>query len=294
MNTRCRSSANLRGETQCRRSGFIDSADAANRCALTSPEMSLDNLINQIKFIEILSAAKDLADFSQRILALLKPLGFSDFAIARRLPCGTVELPFCSLPSEFAEIYRDENFSKYDMVLDYLDGGSLEPIYLSLIRRIVQDASLSTLTLRKNQALLLLYQKFGVEDAYLIPVDHVREEEATRTVVSIMCKGCRCDEFQPVVERSKSALQLLAKIITCVEQTKFSQREAKESMICQQSLRLLWVIAENDLSLIKAAEMLRISVNKANKQMARARKELGAISQANAVYQAVKQGLIPV
>jgi DNA-binding CsgD family transcriptional regulator len=57
-------------------------------------------------------------------------------------------------------------------------------------------------------------------------------------------------------------------------------------------LRLLSTMAQHDVSLAQAAENLCISLDTANKHMALAKQAMGTSSQANAVYLAVRKGLI--
>jgi len=51
-------------------------------------------------------------------------------------------------------------------------------------------------------------------------------------------------------------------------------------------------MAKNDLTLTQAADKLCLSTHTINKHMAMAKKELGARTQATAIYRAIQGGLI--
>ncbi len=254
-------------------------------------DLALDVLINQIEFVRILAGAADIADFNRRIVTVLESLGFSDYVVASKSISGAANIPFSSMPKELKEAYQAERFSRYDMVMDYMETGSLEPVYLSAIGEVVERASLITQTFKKNLEILALYKRFEVNDAYLLPVKTNRHKGEDKTLFAVISKGTSREEFRQMVERCKPILRLLADAVNFIGETKFYPRKSRQP-INPRPLRLLTTMAKQDLTLAQAADVLCISIDTANKHMALAKKALGTSSQANAVYLALKQGLI--
>lgn len=257
-------------------------------------QAALDILINQIEFARMLAEAKDIKDFHLRILTILKPLGFSDFILLRRKrkSSGIIEAPLGSMPERLIEEYRQRKFSQYDMTFDYLDAGNLEPVYLSMVTKTVESILLKTLQANKNLEILDFFREFGVNDAYLIPVRSKEEqEEPPRAMFWIIAKDMEPDEFIPRVNRCKPILQLIADLVFYIGSTQFAI-EKPEQVMDEKYLRLLSIMAKNNLSLQQAADKLFISLDTANKHMAQAKKALGSKHQPHTIYLAYKRGLI--
>lgn len=295
MNTQCQSYAKVRNETQWNAPNpekINGQAPSASENIMPfNDDATLDTLINQIEFVRVLSGTKSINDFNQRILTVLEPLGFSDFALVRRKNNGRIEVPLCSMPKALMEMYEAEKYCRHDMVLDYLDAGNLDPIYLSMVKRTIDNVSLMTRTFKRNQEILSLYEQFELYDAYLIPVRFDRGEENERGIFWAIARGVGFDDFSPLVERCKPVLRLLADTVNFIGFTRYYSGGDQPGM-GTRPLRLLSTMAKNDLSLSQAADVLCISIDTANKHMAMAKKALGTSSQANAVYLALKQGLI--
>ncbi len=248
-------------------------------------------LIDQNEFAGQLEAANDIDDFNQRLLAMLDSLGFSDYAIVRRTRRRGLDIPFCSMPKELMATYQIKKYYQYDMVLDYIDAGNLDPIYLSMVSRVIERAPLLTETFKQNLQIMALYQRFDVNDMYLIPVKSNSHNPDDRILFSVVSKGVDQEAFLQIVNRCKAVLQTLAETVNIIAEPRFYPSESGQ-IINPGPLRLLTVMAKKNLSLSQAAKRLRISIDTANKHMALAKKALGTNSQANAVYRAVKRGLI--
>ena len=258
-------------------------------------DMMLDVLTNNTEFVRLLSEVEDADSFNQRILAVLKPLGFSDYAVVRKTLCRDIDIPFSSIPKELIAIYKAKKYYRYDMVLDYLEAGNLDPIYLSMIAHVIDDAPLMTHTFKQNLKILALYKRFDVNDAYLIPIKSNKRSDKNndncRVLLSVIAKGATREEFSLKVRRCKPILHVLAEAVNYIAETKFYPPQARQ-VINPRPLRLLTTMAKQDLSLAQAANSLCISIDTANKHMALAKKALGTRSQANAVYLAIKLGFI--
>lgn len=254
-------------------------------------DVALDILINQIEFVRMLSKSQNIKDLNQRILKVLAPLGFSDFFIIRIAPGWAVDNSLTSLPAGLVEAYEADMFYKYDMAIDYLMTGCLNPVYQSTIANVIETASLLTHTFEKNQDLLALYKRFDFHDAYMIPVELSTAKVGEGILFSVLSKRTDSEEFRARVERCKPILQLLADAVNFINNTRFCERKAR-CAITPRQMHLLTTMAKYDLTLSQAAGKLCISIDTANKHMAMIKKTLGTGSQANAVFLALKRGLI--
>jgi DNA-binding CsgD family transcriptional regulator len=73
----------------------------------------------------------------------------------------------------------------------------------------------------------------------------------------------------------------------------FAITESEDKInIGSKPLRLLNIVAQDDVTLSQAAEMLDISVDTANKQIAKIKSELGVSTLPSAVFYAANKGLI--
>lgn len=268
-----------------------DKGYPANKPGSFEDETALDTLINQIEFVRILSVAANIEDFNKRVLRVLRPLGLTDFVFIRKKTNG-VDLPSSSLPSEFLEAYLQEEHFTSDMVLDYLQADNLDPIYLSMVERVIENTLVSTQSFAQNKEIIDLYRRFDFQDVFFIPVQCRKGKSGDRGVFAVMAKGMPYEDLFPLISRSKPVLQLLADAVSFIGQDRFFAKEPSKETINSRPLRLLTTLAKNDVTLSEAADMLCVSLDTVNKHMAQAKKALGTRSQANAVYLAVQKGLI--
>ena len=138
---------------------------------------------------------------------------------------------------------------------------------------------------------------------FLLTFSYVNAQEnkfavkrASNAVSFISSEMDLTDEQTQFIEKTlycQSILKLLGQSVAFIGARKFPFPGTK-SCISAKPLRLLTTMACNNLTLTQAASKLCISLDTANKHMALAKKSLGTGSQANAVYIAVKQGLIDI
>lgn len=268
----------------------LDNYDSSKLEELDS-DIALDILINQIEFVRMLSKSRNIGDLSQRILKVLASLGFSDFSIIRTAPGWAVDNSLTSLPDDLVNSYQEQLFYEHDMALDYLMTGCLNPVYHSTISRVIDTAPLLTHTFERNQELLELYKRFGYHNALLIPVELPAAKVGEGILFLVLAKGLDSQEFLAKADRCKPVLQLLADAVNFINNARFGVPKTRCPMPPRPK-RLLTIMAKYDLTLSETAGQLGISIDTANKHMAMAKKCLGTSSQANAVFLALKKGLI--
>ncbi len=256
-------------------------------------ERALGVMLIQIDYIRTLSAAKNLESFNKEIISILSNLGFSDYVLVCKSAVNAIETPHSSLPEELFNEYEEGKYCRFDMVLDYINAENTDPILLSMIEHIIESSPMMTYSFEKNLQILALYRKFGINDAFVIPVQSQRGSGYDRAVFSVMALGVDSDEFAERVKQYYPLLRVLADAVSLISETRFLPAK-QDQQIKAKPLRLLNTMARHDLSLAQAAENLCISLDTANKHMALAKQALGTNSQANAVYLAVSKGLISI
>lgn len=258
-----------------------------------SEEQSLGVMLTQVDYIRRLSSANTVESFNKQILSMLSALGFTDYALVCKSELNSIESPHNSLSDELFNEYEEGKYCRFDMVLDYIHAGETDPILLSMIGHIIETAPMMTYSFEKNLQILALYRKFNINDAYVIPVQSRRGSGYDRAVFSVIAAGTDSEQFLMLVERYAPLLRVLADAVSLISETKFLPAKPDE-LIKAKPLRLLSTMAQQDVSLAQAAENLCISLDTANKHMALAKQAMGTSSQANAVYLAVRKGLISV
>jgi hypothetical protein len=256
-------------------------------------EQALGVMLTQVDYVRTLSAAKSLESFNRKIISILADIGFTDYVLIRKTAVNAIETPHSSLPEALFDEYQQGKYCRHDMVLDYINTETDEPILLSMIEHIIECAPMMTYSFEKNLQILDIYKKFAINDAYVIPVRSQRESGNDRAIFSVMALNVGREEFAKRVKKSSHLLRVLANAVILVSETVFLPA-LKGGLIKAKPLRLLSTMAQHDLSLAQAADSLCISLDTANKHMALAKQALGTSSQANAVYLAVSKGLISV
>lgn len=264
--------------------------NAKPKSAIDDEQLNL--LIKQIEFVRLLASAENCDDFTKRIQSAINSLGFSDFLFFSIKKNKQIKAPFASMP-KLIETYNAENYEQYDLIFDCIAAKKYEPIFLSTLKNFIQNAPLLTYTFEKNLKLYRLYEDNGIQDAYFIPIAPEDNKEQDPGLFVVINKGESSELFPANVNRCKPFLDLLASVVQANGYSKFSS-EILGNMMHPKALKLLTIMAKHDVSISQAAESLHISLDSANKYIARAKKDLGTHTQANAVYIAIKKGFIVV
>lgn len=116
-------------------------------------------------------------------------------------------------------------------------------------------------------------------------------------VLSVASKKYDSDQFRVHIENSQLALDTINRIVEEIGVDRFpglfTVDKSKDTInIGSKPLRLLNIIAREGITLGQAAEVLDISVDTANKHIAKIKSELGVTTLPSAVFQAANKGLI--
>lgn len=240
-----------------------------------------------------LQRSKSAEFFLKEPLKLVNRLGFSDIDI---MQVSTKE-PYIhfvasSLPKDIFETYQQEELYRDDIVPDVLMR-SIGFIYRSNIYEYIFNAPFSSIRFDRNRVIDELWESYGYSNCYCMPL--TPQEVDTRLVVSVLEKDTTQSEFRHRVNRQRLRLKELYLIMDeLTPQCKFLTPIKNESTILQ----------DGDAELIKSfcilgtaqqvADHLNLEITTVNNKMTRIKKALGASSIANAVYNAIKEGLIKI
>ena len=255
---------------------------------------SANDLSYDIKFYCELSAAKDFGEFTQRIQALVNRLGFSDYSYIRIEQACDIDALVMSVPTAIIENYHAEHYWKDDVILQHCLS-STSPIRLSAVGNYLAHTPVRCEVFCRNCELYRMIASFGYYDFYNIP--YKAHNGNGNAIFSVTSKDEDPGTFYQKVERSEADLRLLAEAIDYVGTLRFPDlflgaAESRTIQITPKPLQVLATLANDDLTLVEAADKLGISVNMAQRHIAAARKALGVSTTQGAIYQAMKQNLI--
>ena len=122
------------------------------------------------------------------------------------------------------------------------------------------------------------------------------QRQGFRQVLCIV-QGGSANQFKQRVERNLLGLDLLNRVVEEIGHKKFpgifkAGKNENKIDLDSKPIRLLNLIALDDLPVSQAAGMLNISVDTANKHIARVKSDLGVSTLPSAVFYAVSKGLI--
>ncbi len=255
---------------------------------------SVDDLVFDINTYRELNAAKDIRDFKQRILNIVNRLGFSDYTYTRLEYANDIEAHLISIPDEIAENYHAERYWEDDVILEHCRS-STAPLRLSVVEDYLACSPVPSAAFGRNCELYRMVASFGYSDFYHIP--YKAHNGSGNIMFSVTSKDESSSEIYRKVEKHKTELHLLADAIDFIGTCKFPDyflhaTESRDIQIAPKALRVLTLLANEDLTLKQAADRLSISVDIAQRHVAAARKAFGVSTTNRAVYYALSKGLI--
>lgn len=116
-------------------------------------------------------------------------------------------------------------------------------------------------------------------------------------VLSVVNKNDDSDQFRVHIEKNQLALDTINRVVEEIGVDRFpvlfSTSKSKDKVnIGSKPLRLLNIIAREGITLSQAADVLDITVDTANKHIAKIKSELGVTTLPSAVFHAANKGLI--
>tara|TARA_B100001939_G_scaffold219936_1_gene189295 strand:- start:4004 stop:4927 length:924 start_codon:yes stop_codon:yes gene_type:complete len=228
--------------------------------------------------------------FRDRLSNILEKLGFPTFSLTALNPHP--RMLFHNLPDATCSAYEQGNYDQVDYAISYANTAQL-PILRSRIEDYMSVAPVQTGEMVRNQDLSILYKSHGFYEFYLIPVVTGRE----RFLFSLTSQDIAPD-FLKKLRKHPEAIQLVAEISVSFGQRKFPKlfrphEQEGKIKLHGQPLAVIHTMTEKDLTIQQLAHSQDRSVHTINQHLASVRKALKVKTNHGAVYQAIRDGLIP-
>ena len=123
------------------------------------------------------------------------------------------------------------------------------------------------------------------------------QTSSCQQVLSVVDKGNNSDQFRIDIEKHQLALDMINRVVEEIGPNRFPDlftvgKTEDKVNIGSKPLRLLNIIARDGITLSQAADVLDITVDTANKHIAKIKSELGVTTLPSAVFHAANKGLI--
>lgn len=256
--------------------------------------ISLDDSVREIELYRYLNAAPDIENLVFRAQHLLKKIDITDFA---HLNCNSIADgldPFGSHDQHVTEQYVKEGFHQDDLATRHLLTNET-PIFRSTICKYVESAPFDNEIFRRHKLSTKFMHSHGLIDVY----NFILKTNDGRVLFSVYSNMCEPEKFQKIVNANIKQIHALGDMIDKVGNKKFRKKFHNPKCrpyipIPPRPLQLLETLAQKDLTLNEAAEVLNISISTANQHIAAAKKSLNAHTTHGLVLAAQREGLILV
>lgn len=243
-------------------------------------------------FYSHLSVAQSPDELKTAIVKALVSMGLDSF---RFLAVG-VDQPrqLSNWPEGLLALY--EECHEADLIAQQ-GATTTKPVYRSAVAEYLEQ---SPFQLESNDRFLAFCRQtaeYGCLDTYNITYKTLIDIDCLFAVSKL---GMEPEPFRALIEAHQPLLYLLGDITTNFAISRFGPFFMGPKVFMQRSgvtpkqLRLLEILAKDNVNLRGAAEKMHISLDTANKHMAAIKLALGAKTQAAAVYRGIVTGLVDI
>ncbi len=238
----------------------------------------------------------DTKDFKQKILDIVKHLGFSDYIVApleRDWQYESQQGFLSSYPDEFWVTYQEEELYKHDALISFVKE-NIHPFFNSQIYDYFCNAPFDNEVTRINRAIRQLHHSFGFFEQHTSPI--LSNDNNDKYLLTLSQQNMDPTTFQAKANNVIPQIHALGLAIIKVCHLKFPtlfKRPAKKVVyIAPKPLLVLTTLANEDLTITGVADKLCISPITAHQHIAAARKALKKQTNIGAIKKAMKLGLI--
>lgn len=270
----------------------MDSLEANTHTEYPKPADQLENIVD-ISFYAELSVAETIEDFKRITQELVSKLGFSDFLfrVITREDTGIMTTFSPEIYQNFVTGYNAYN----SLLLQHIKNDN-SPVFLSQITEFARLSPIKTTIFQLSHYFFEALQRHDFNDCYCM--SRKSQVDARKVIFIVADKNILRDEFQQKVLLRQPILHLLGEAIAVIGSSRFPEYffgpHENAITITPKPLRLLNVIAKQNITLKDAAKQLCISLDTANKHIAAAKSALGAKTLTSTIYKAVKEGIIEI
>lgn len=244
----------------------------------------------EVEFRKALEGVETLTAFTRELGKLLGLMGFSDFSVLSWNPVGRYHRnpPTTLIKNSSQQTLNQAVDYLADTVVAQPDKGILQACFEE-IESLVDPAESSVRC--SSYRLTTRSGNYGY---------FIRKGSQSRGFLQVLCvvdSSKDPDQFTKKIEQHQMALYSINKVIEEIGLEQFPEHfsaiESEDKVsVGSKPLRLLNIIALDNVTVSQAAEMLDISVDTANKYIAKIKLELGVSTLPSAVFYASNKGLI--
>ncbi len=242
-----------------------------------------------------LGLAPSFPDFFQSVRNLVGDLSFTDFSITYLAEESESCAPFTTMPESLIENYTKSSLQKYDCSLRYAQGNGDKPVFKNEIDAWLDEVTNPSEYLVSNKELKKLSRHYGYHDHFLIPIKSCFKQ--TKGLFTVSCKSIDKIRFKQLVKKHEKELMAIAVATDYIGAHKFSKnlfghKQESTIQIPYRCFKVLDVLANNDVNLKQAAQILCISEASIKKYTADLRDILNCKTTTGAITKALREGLI--
>jgi predicted DNA-binding protein (UPF0251 family) len=247
----------------------------------------------ELRVYRELSGSRDIPALRRKTHVYVQSLGFSDYSFIQMERREEPETHMYTTPKEFSDIYLSEGIYEHDQLLSYA-AVNTAPIFQSTIDAYLRSAPVKTETILKNERIQRYVKGRGFLNYYNVPL-HAATGHGN-VLLSLTAQHVQSDELVRRAIANQKLLQILCKAVDYVGTAKFPRffldSASTEIKIFPKPLRLLVLLAKEDLTLNDAAASLGITRSTANAHVAAIKNAFGTRTLWGSVFKATQLGLI--
>lgn len=247
----------------------------------------------ELRVYRDLSGSRDIPALRKKVSTCLQGFGFGDYSFIQMDRREEPETHMYTTPKEFCDIYLGEGIYEHDQLLGYA-AVNTEPIFQSTIDAYLRTAPVKTQTILKNERIQAYVKSKGFLDYYNVPLPAATGR--SNVLLSVTAQHVDSAEMIRRATDNRHLLHILCKAVDYVGTVKFPSffldSGSTEVKIFPKPLRLLVLLAREDLTLNDAAARLGITRSTANAHVAAIKNAFGTRTLWGSVFKAMQLGLI--
>ncbi len=242
-----------------------------------------------------LKGVRSVGELGKVLADLVNDLGFTDYSFVGLDVPEQDSSPLITIPQNLLTEYFSSGFHEHDMIFPYLQSNT-KPVYQSIIHSHFTKVPKEIACINPIRAMLEINNlncSFGYHDFFNTVFEPYPGSGKTLFTVSI--RGLSPDHFHQKVSGKEELLSALGDAVTNLAIQKFPGLFFKSEnaiSISPRRLEILNVLANYDVNIDQAADLLSISRNTASKHLHAARKSLGVRNTNHAIKKAIEFDLI--
>ena len=241
-----------------------------------------------------LRQAKTPEAFSNVLKRTIYEIGFSHFDITEIYGDSNLKLMLSNIPNTLIDTYFCEGLDREDIFNEFIGNASSSVFYSDLFLYF----SSCPFALRQIEKTMLVHElltNYGFYDSYSVPM--IVKKTNSKIVFSLQCESVKLNEFKQLIRDRKAYIVILSKIINLLlEQNWFilndDGNEGEQIKLMSKEIAILEAMGKYGLTQVQAADYVGLADSSVRTYCKHSKRKLGTRTLPNAVYKALKMGII--